>query len=140
MKQASPTGRLLDLFSPSADDSSTALSTPGQPSSGALAGPRPATERLQQDAAAENDMVHVILQAVENCKPLVKVQSINTGARVIHVPKPVTENEQESMAVRWAWLRGVEGLWQIMRALLRLLMPAFAVRSSMHWRQVETAC
>ena len=39
--------------------------------------------------------------AVENCKPVMKVQSIKASTRVVHVPKVVLPGEQRSLAVRW---------------------------------------
>ncbi len=91
----SPTGRLLDLFLPEHHSQSTSKAGPRQKT----AAETPSVV-AEEHALSESDALEVILKAVENCKPLVKVQSINTGARVIHVPKPVMPNEQESMSVR----------------------------------------
>ncbi len=46
-------------------------------------------------------MVRLVLQAVENCKPQLKVKQFKTGNRVSVVPFMVHPNEQRSLAVRW---------------------------------------
>lgn len=92
--QTSSTGRLLDLFSTPEATSA--------PSSSASPGPM---KQKKEQVSPENDVTRLVLQAVENCKPLMKVMSIKTGTRIIHVPKVVLPPEQRSLAVRCVALR-----------------------------------
>ncbi len=94
LKKASPSGRLLDLFGQGSQGESAATAQPGGASTQASAGPAPTAEE-------ERDAVKIILQAVENCKPLVKVFPVRTGSKITHVPKVVSPREQRSLAVRW---------------------------------------
>jgi hypothetical protein len=102
LKKESPTGKLLDLFStpgggtqdPGASASPHAA--PATPRGRGAAGRR--SQQASQDA--RQDVVGLVLQAVENCKPLMKVQSIKTGTRIVYVPKVVMPNEQRSLSVR----------------------------------------
>jgi len=43
----------------------------------------------------------VVLRAVENCKPLMKLSQIKTGSKVSYVPIIITPAEQRSLALRW---------------------------------------
>lgn len=54
---------------------------------------------LQQ--LADQHAVALVLQAVENCKPLMKVKSFKKGTKVVNVPRVVPLNEQRSLSVRW---------------------------------------
>jgi hypothetical protein len=84
LRQASPTGKLLDLFaapSSSGGDRGASPASPDAKSSAAAA----AVEALQQLQA--RDVVQIILQAVENCKPLMKVTSVKAGTKLLYIPK-----------------------------------------------------
>ena len=91
-----PAGRLLDLFAPER----MRLDGPSGSSTGHAsmhandedAGP---SEQLNQQ-----DVVQIMIRAVRNVAPLMKVQSIRAGTRVVHVPKVVMPAEQRSLAVR----------------------------------------
>lgn len=89
----STSGRLLDLFaSPVPSSLSQAEDAPSSPA-------EPRRQRAPR-VPNESDVIQIVLQAVENCKPLMKVQSIKTGTRMVHVPKVVMAEEQRSLAVR----------------------------------------
>lgn len=53
----------------------------------------------------QRDVVAIVLQAVDNCKPYMKVRAmvekVNTSRRVTYVPQVVSVGEQRSMAVKW---------------------------------------
>ncbi|KAG1668527.1 hypothetical protein FOA52_012121 [Chlamydomonas sp. UWO 241] len=57
--------------------------------------------RSSPRVVSEDDVIQMVLAAVEHCRPLMKVQSIKTGTRIVHVPKVAMAEEQRSLAVRW---------------------------------------
>jgi hypothetical protein len=48
----------------------------------------------------QRDIVRIMVEAVKNVAPVMKVQTIRSGTRVVHVPKVVMPAEQRSLAVR----------------------------------------
>ena len=49
----------------------------------------------------ETNPLKIFLTALENCKPLVKVQRINKGGINYQVPVPITEKEKEFKAMKY---------------------------------------
>jgi small subunit ribosomal protein S7 len=43
----------------------------------------------------------MVLAAVENCRPLVAVQQVKHGTKVVHIPTIMPEPQQRSIAIRW---------------------------------------
>ena len=91
------------MFTPSMGSS-----IPGSSSSHATSEPPSTKQGRQQQAASsssqegpDRDVVRIMLKAVYNVAPLMKVQTIRAGTRVVHVPKVVMPGEQRSLAVRW---------------------------------------
>ncbi|KAG2493821.1 hypothetical protein HYH03_008039 [Edaphochlamys debaryana] len=103
LRRSSPTGRLLDLFAP----------PPGGrrgPSAGPLTKPTPLSPAAAEAAAAEaeaaaaaeaSDVIRVVMRAVENCKPLMKVQQSKAGTKIVYVPKPLAPTQSTQFAVKW---------------------------------------
>jgi len=74
-----------------------------------------ARRRAESDAAAADaaaaalaaastpptDAFQVVLRAVENCKPLMKLSQLKMGSRVAHVPIIISPAQQRSLALRW---------------------------------------
>mmetsp|Transcript_24596 Transcript_24596/g.53731 ORF Transcript_24596/g.53731 Transcript_24596/m.53731 type:complete len:222 (-) Transcript_24596:271-936(-) len=95
LRQASPSGRLLDLLAQQSRE--TSPTSPSKPS-------LQTGVSTSQQAAPEadlTDVTRIILQAVENCKPLMKVQPVKSGTKIMYVPKVVKPGEQRSLAIRW---------------------------------------
>ena len=91
------------MFTPSMGSS-----IPGSSSSHAASEPPSTKQGRRQQAASsssqegpDRDVVRIMLKAVYNVAPLMKVQTIRAGTRVVHVPKVVMPGEQRSLAVRW---------------------------------------
>jgi small subunit ribosomal protein S7 len=98
---------LASFHAPAMDDKAAGPAQPVQRRQGAA-------RRLQQqapDAASAvsavelpldaSDVVQVVMQAVENCKPSLKVKQVKEGNRVRSIPFMVHPREQRSLAVRW---------------------------------------
>ncbi|EFJ49186.1 mitochondrial ribosomal protein S7, partial [Volvox carteri f. nagariensis] len=47
------------------------------------------------------DVVHVVMRAVENCKPLMKIQQNKAGNKVLLVPKPLDPAQSTNFAIKW---------------------------------------
>ena len=97
--------RLLDMFSPSMGSS---IPSSSSSSSHATSEPPSTKQGRRQQAASsssqegpDRDVVQIMLKAVANVAPMMKVQTIRAGTRVVHVPKVVMPGEQRSLAVRW---------------------------------------
>ncbi|KAJ9514255.1 hypothetical protein QJQ45_012236 [Haematococcus lacustris] len=69
------------------------------------AGPSPpvaqATPEAKQQPVLPLHAAQLVLQAVENVKPLVKVLQSTRGTKIMYTPTTVQEDEQCSLAVRW---------------------------------------
>ncbi|MEW5311361.1 MAG: hypothetical protein WDW38_003082 [Sanguina aurantia] len=92
LRQASPTGRLLDLFAEPVLGTAAAEQIDVLDQKAPISLPR---------TTNEHDMVDIILQAVDNCRPLLKVTARKTGTKINYIPEIVTQAEQTSLAVRW---------------------------------------
>ncbi|GIL76132.1 hypothetical protein Vretimale_5741 [Volvox reticuliferus] len=98
LRQSSPTGRLLDLFTPT-----SSRQPPGTTAAVAVAMPPAARGVTAADAttSADTDVVRVILRGVENCKPLMKIQQNKAGNKVLLVPKPLDPEQSTNFAIKW---------------------------------------
>jgi small subunit ribosomal protein S7 len=106
--RSAQTSQLLQLFTggqpvdaPKATDA--AATSTGSPSSA----PRDSKKSAAQQTPAASqpqhthDAVRLVLAAVENCKPLVAVQQVKHGTKVVHIPTIIQEPQQRSIAIRW---------------------------------------
>lgn len=93
LRQSSPTGRLLDLFAPTATISNRQSLEPTSASA--------TTPATAPAAINETDVVRVVMRAVENCKPLMKIQQNKAGNKVLMVPKPLDPSQSTNFAVKW---------------------------------------
>ncbi|KAG2425802.1 hypothetical protein HXX76_013427 [Chlamydomonas incerta] len=117
LTKASPTGRLLDLFTPSQQQQTqqtlqrsrgpgprsrpgAGAAAGGGPGGAAGAGPQAAAEAAPP-LAADSDVLEVVLRAVENCKPLMKVIQSKAGTRVVYQPRPLNPTQSTNFAVKW---------------------------------------
>lgn len=90
LQRASPTGRLLDLF----------LDSPS-PQRTTQTGAAASAQQLVRSTDPSRDVLLTMVQAVENCKPLMKVSTIKKGNRAVHVPLPIPPKQQMQFAVKW---------------------------------------
>uniref|UniRef100_A0A7S0S0Z5 Small ribosomal subunit protein uS7 domain-containing protein n=1 Tax=Chlamydomonas leiostraca TaxID=1034604 RepID=A0A7S0S0Z5_9CHLO len=90
--------RLLDVFHQAGDQAAVGDSAPGVSQA-------PSTDRDQTPIPSQytpdRNALTLVLTAVENCKPLMKVMQHKQGTRVVYVPHTVAIAEQRSLAVRW---------------------------------------
>lgn len=103
LRRASPTGKLLDVFS-GALAQPAAGADPAPPAAageGGAATGQAAAAPARRAGPAVHDVAQVILQAVENCKPLMKVQATKAGTKVVHVPRPIRPAQSTNFAVKW---------------------------------------
>eukprot|EP00798_Chlamydomonas_sp_ICE-L_P019465 gene19465-26126_t len=84
------TGRLLDQFGPTPSGSAAAEAS-GETTDSPIG--------VAEDST--RDVVKLILLAVENCKPLMKVTGVKSGTKINYIPKFVTPGESRSLAIRW---------------------------------------
>eukprot|EP00198_Chlamydomonas_reinhardtii_P000957 XP_001690292.1 mitochondrial ribosomal protein S7 [Chlamydomonas reinhardtii] len=109
LTKASPTGRLLDLFTPSQQQIQTLQRSrgPGRGSRSGTgpAGPAAGTGVQAAEAAApltaDSDVLEVLMRAVDNCKPLMKVIQSKAGTRVVYQPRPLNPDQSTNFAVKW---------------------------------------
>nr|8A22_Bg Chain Bg, uS7m [Polytomella magna]8APN_Bg Chain Bg, uS7m [Polytomella magna]8APO_Bg Chain Bg, uS7m [Polytomella magna] len=59
--------------------------------------------KLREDNSGKDikDVIDIVLQAVDNVKPLMQVDSNKTGTKVMHVPRPLKPRNQTQFAVKW---------------------------------------
>ncbi|PNW73097.1 hypothetical protein CHLRE_14g618700v5 [Chlamydomonas reinhardtii] len=142
LTKASPTGRLLDLFTPSQQQIQTLQRSrgPGRGSRSGTgpAGPAAGTGVQAAEAAApltaDSDVLEVLMRAVDNCKPLMKVIQSKAGTRVVYQPRPLNPDQSTNFAVKWilqaaqkrrAGAKGVAGAASMAEALaVELLLAA----------------
>ncbi|PNH08004.1 Ribosomal protein S7, mitochondrial [Tetrabaena socialis] len=113
LRKASPTGLLRDLFAPSEEDQPRRgrSQTPGgpPPASSAAAAAAAASSSAAAAAAAaaeaaalsDADVVRMVVRAVENCKPLMKVQQSKSGTKVVYMPKPLSPDQSRNFSIKW---------------------------------------
>ena len=97
-----PVGRLLDLFAPGniMDAEPTASQSMSPPALGKLGRGSGDAGTSSAEHHDQRDVVRIMVEAVKNVAPMMKVQTIRSGTRVVHVPKVVMPAEQRSLAVR----------------------------------------
>jgi len=60
-----------------------------------------AAEAAVAAATPPQDAIKVLMRAVENCMPLMKLMQIKKGSRIAHAPVVIRPSEQRSLATRW---------------------------------------
>lgn len=87
-----PSGiKLIDLFSNKivSDTTQTVVEAPKQP--------KDTTQRIEADA------VRIVLQAIDNVKPMLKVMPNKTKTQITWVPGTISQREARSLALRWIY-------------------------------------
>ena len=112
LRQASPTGRLLDLFLPDEEagvlDQQQAAPAAPKPQATRAGRRRPTPSPIDApdvspvDASGQGqDIIRIVHQAIDNCKPLMRVVTVKKGTKVVYVPQPIRPQKQMQMAVKW---------------------------------------
>jgi len=85
LKKASPTGKLLDLLN---TDSTATVST---------------SNSLREDSSEKElkDVIELILQSVDNVKPLMNVDGAKAGTKIVYTPVPLIPRKQTQLAIKW---------------------------------------
>ena len=102
LRKASPTGKLLDAFGSTLTQEQLRDQVE-RPRRGEAAAEAAAQGPVlpQLEGPESRDAAHVVMQAVENCKPLMKVQATKTGTKVVYVPRPIQPHQSTNFAVKW---------------------------------------
>lgn len=102
LRKASPTGKLLDAFGSltvTPDQLRDQVERQRNRLGEAVSAEGPVLPQLE--GPESRDAANVVMQAVENCKPLMKVQATKAGTKIVYVPRPILPHQSTNFAVKW---------------------------------------